>query len=174
MRCPSFRRNKKGFHPATSPHIMNHEANKLSGAADLPTNDPPVSARAMWRREGAFIVDGTGKKIAQMRDAPAEHELHQRRILAALNALRDIPTQFIEELLDECPDNFILGLITHDREMAATLQQMEERIATHCREIEQLREMMDACRVFEEQRALLQQAPGSAEYEGLLRALGIR
>lgn len=109
-----------------------------------------------------------------MQGEPAEHEWHQRRILAAVNAMHDTPTQFIEELVDNCQDNIMLGLITRDKEMAATLKRMEERIAAHCREIEQLREMMDTCRVVEEQRALLQQAPGSTEYEALLRALGIR
>jgi len=153
---------------------MNHETNESSGPSDLPGNDYPVSARATWRRDGDFIVDGTGKKIAQMRGDPAEHEWHQRRILAAINAMQDTPTQFIEELLEKCPDNIILELISRDREMAATLQRMKEKIAAHCREIEQLREMMNSCRVFEEQRALLQQGPGSTEYEALLHALGIR
>ncbi len=153
---------------------MNLEINELSGPSNLPENDYSVSAHATWRRDGDFIVDGTGKKIAQMNGEPAEHEWHQRRILAAINAMQGAPTQFIEELVEKCPDNIILGLIRRDREMGATLQRMEERIVAHCREIEQLREMMNSCQVFEEQRALLQQSPGSAEYEALLRTLGIR
>jgi hypothetical protein len=153
---------------------MNYKENELSSSSELPPNDHPVSARAMWRRDGAFIVDGTGKKIGLMQGEPTEHEWHQRRILAAVNAMQDTPTQFIEEFVEKCEDNLILGMITRDRQMAATLLRMEEGIAAHCREIEQLREMMDGCRVFEEQRALLQQAPGSAEYEGLLRTLRIR
>jgi hypothetical protein len=153
---------------------MDHKANELSGASDLSAHDRSVPARVMWRQEGTFIVDGTGKKVAVMQGEPAEHERHQRRILAAVNAMHGTPTQFIEELMDNCQDNIISGLITRDREMAATLKRMEEKIAAHYREIEQLREMMDACRVFEERRALLQQLPGSAEYEALLRTLGIR
>jgi len=153
---------------------MNQKTNESSGPSDLPGNAYPVSARATWRRDGDFIVDGTGKKIAQMNGDPAEHEWNQRRILAAVNAMQDTPTQFIEELVEKCSDNIILGLISRDREMTATLQRMEEKIVAHCREIEQLREMMNSCRVFEEQRALLQQAPGSAEYEALLHTLGLR
>jgi hypothetical protein len=153
---------------------MDYKANELSDASDLPADTHPVLARATWRPDGPFILNGAGKKIVQMHGELAEYECHQRRIIAALNALQDIPTQFIEELLEKCADNLILGLITRDREMAATLQQMEKRIAVHCREIEQLREMMDACRVFEEQRARLEQAPGALEYESLLRTLGLR
>ena len=150
--------------------------NELSGYSELPvpSNDDSFPARFMWRRDGAFIVDGNGNKIAAMQGEPVEHEWHQRRILAAVNAMQDTPTQFIEEFVNNGQDNIILELITRDREMAATLKRMEERIAAHRREIEQLREMMDLCRVFEEQRALLQHAPGSAEYKALLRTLGIR
>lgn len=133
-----------------------------------------VSTRATWRQEGPYIVDATGKKVALMQGEPAEHGWHQRRILAAINAMQDTPTQFIEEMLEECEDNLILTLITRDRKMASTLEMMEQKIAAHCREIEHLRDLMDACRVFEEQRLLLNQAPGAAEYEGLLRTLGMR
>lgn len=45
---------------------MNHEANELSGASDLSAHDHSVPARVMWRRDGPFIVDGTGKKVAVM------------------------------------------------------------------------------------------------------------
>lgn len=152
---------------------MDHKAMKLSSTAEQSPNDHAFSARGTWRRDHAFIVDGTGKKVALMQGEPAEHEWHQRRILAAVNAMQDTPTQFIEELMEKGAGNIILELISRDREMAATLEKMNERIAAHCREIAQLRNMMDACRVFEEQRALLQQAPGSTEYEGLLRTLGI-
>lgn len=109
-----------------------------------------------------------------MHGEQANHAWHQRRILAALNALHDIPTQVIEELVEKSEENLILAMVTHDRMMAATLQRMEEKIALHCREIEQLRETMEACRILEEQRALLKQAPGASEYEELLRTLGIR
>ena len=34
--------------------------------------------------------------------------------------------------------------------------------------------MMEACRVFEEQRVLLQELPGVTEYETLLHKLGLR
>lgn len=127
-----------------------------------------------WRSDGAFIVDPTGKKVALMQGNLIQYELHQRRILAAVNALQDTPTQLIEELLEKCEDNVILTLITRDKNMAATLQQLQKEIDMHSREIEQLREMMEACRVFEEQRVLLQELPGVTEYETLLHKLGLR
>lgn len=152
---------------------MTTETHKLFDLLKLPSNEASVCARAPWRQDGPFIVDSTGKKVALMQGEPADHAWQQRRILAALNALQDIPTQFIEELLGRSEDNLILALITHDRTMAAALQRMKEKIAAHSREIEQLRETMEACRIFEEQRALLKQAPGATEYEGLLRVLGM-
>jgi hypothetical protein len=153
---------------------MSDKSNKLSSSLTPMSNDHFVSPPAKWRRDGPFIVDGTGRKVSLMQGEAAEHELSQRRIVAALNALRDTPTHFIEELLEQCDDNVISALIARDRKMAAILQRMDEKIAMHCREIEQLRETMEACRIFEERRALLQQAPGATEYEGLLRTLGIR
>lgn len=163
------------FLPFNEPHdFMNDKANKLSGAYEPTPYDLPVPARTRWRRDGPFIVDATGKRVVLMQGELAEYEWPQRRVLAAVNALQDTPTQYIEELVEKCPDNILLGLISREREMAATLQRMEENIAAHCREIEQLREIMNSCRVFEEQRTLLQQAPGSAEYEALLHALKLR
>jgi cell fate (sporulation/competence/biofilm development) regulator YlbF (YheA/YmcA/DUF963 family) len=138
---------------------MNHEVNEFSDASDLFANDRSVAARVMWRQDSSFIVDGTGKKVAEMQCQPAEHEWHQYRILTALNAMQDTLTQFIEELVDSCQDNILLELITRDREMATALKRMEETIAAHCCETKQLREMMDACRVFEEQRAVWNQLP---------------
>lgn len=153
---------------------MNDKTNELSGACESTPYESSIPATASWRQEGPFIVDATGRRVAFMQGELAEYEWPQRRLLAAVNALQDIPTQFIEEFVETCTDNVILKLITHEREMATTLQQMEEKIAIHCREIEQLREMMDACQVFEEQRVLLQRAPGSTEYEALLRTLKLR
>ena len=153
---------------------MTTETHKLAESLTLPFDEDLVCAAVPWRHDGPFIVDGVGRKVALMQGEPVDHAWQQRRILAALNALQAIPTQFIEELLKKSEDNIILALITHDREMAATLQRMEEKIAAHRREIEQLRKTMEACRTFEEQRALLQQAPGASEYEGLLRTLGMR
>jgi hypothetical protein len=153
---------------------MSNKTNKLFGSSASISNDLPIPVLGAWRQDGPFIVDGAGKRIAQMQGDPAQHEWSQRRILAAVNALQDTPTQFVEELLEKCNDNIILSLLSRDREMAAALRRMEDRIAAHCREIEQLRETMDVCRIFEKQRALLQQTPGSAEYEALLRTLGIR
>lgn len=111
-----------------------------------------VSSRPSWHQEGPFILDAAGRKVARMEGDPAEYGWQQRRILAAVNAFQDTPTHFIEEMLEKCDDNIILALITHDRSMAATLQSMEQRIAAHRREIDQLREIMEACRMFEEQR----------------------
>jgi hypothetical protein len=153
---------------------MSDKANELSGSSAFVATDFPLSNRPTWRRDGTFIVDGTGKRVAQMYGEPAEYEWPQRRIIAALNALHDTPTHFVEQLLEEADGNVIETLVARDRQMAATLQNLEKKIAAHCREIEQLREMMDACRVFEEHRAHLYQAPGASEYEGLLRMLGIR
>lgn len=127
-----------------------------------------------WRGDGAFIIDPTGKKVAMMQGALGQYELHQRRILAAVNALQDTPTQFIEELLQKCEANVILTLIARDRKMSEQLQQLQEKIAMHSGEIERLREIMEACRVFEEQRALLKKVAGMAEYEELLHKLGLR
>jgi hypothetical protein len=152
---------------------MMNETHKLSGSPEVSLIDWKVSARATWRKDGPYIVDSTGKKVALVQGELADHEWQQRRIVAALNALQDTPTQFIEELLEKCDDNIILTLIKRDKMMAATLQGMEEKIAMHNREIEQLRKMMEACRIFEEQRAFLKQAPGATEYEGLLHALGL-
>nr|WP_314621508.1 hypothetical protein [uncultured Noviherbaspirillum sp.] len=153
---------------------MNYKGSELLSSCEPSSLAHSVSTAAKWRLDGPFIVDGTGVKVALMQGEPAEYEWPQRRLLAAVNALQDTPTQFIEELIEQCPDNIILELVTRDKEMTATLQQMNQKIAAHYREIEQLREIMEACRIFEEQRALLQQKQGSTEYEALLRTLGIR
>jgi hypothetical protein len=133
-----------------------------------------TSSYGVWRMDGPFLVDGRGRQVAVMQGEPADYAAIQRRLIAAANALRDTPTQYIEELLEQSDSNIIMTLIERNAQMRETLQRLQENIDIHRREIVQLHDVMEACRAFEAQRASLKQAPGFKEYENLLRVLGLR
>ena len=153
---------------------MKPNAQTCSTAADQIPDMTTTPVNAIWRSDGPFILNGQGKRVAMMQGEPAEYEWAQRRLIAAVNALEDTPTQYIEELLEKCGGNIILTMIEREKSLSATLKGLEERIAVHRREIAQLQEVMDACSAFDAERTRLHNTPGSVEYEGLMRALGLR